>query len=445
MKNSRYSSSRQKACQNCSAAKAKCDRGKGQCIRCARRGFNCTYSQSHNADRPTQHTGTTNSDGGPCSPASLTDSLSTGFGNGMTPIIENTQFPDFALSGNMTMASSVPYSPTTLSATPSRTTIVPAATGNTIFSRNPPDVPNTLDFSGLELICPINVEGITSRWMNPYIPDPEQKIKSYPASIISFIFRIFKSYAASAIRGRGILPFIHPTQMKRQMPSSPLTTCLSLVRMCQDPLPGVENAAVAILQREMGIITESRESYDSMSLLAAFQAYLIYSMVLYFRLDVARDHSIRQTLISLQELAYASCKGGLVCATDQNRTRPRWEEWIVAEAKRRTLYMMYLFDSVVSTRENVPTYLGTELRGLPAPAAGTIWEAGTRSDWEQAYNHFLAEWMEPGLAIEELWPIPAEMNESDIANRRSRVDHWLEDIDSFGTMLYAVVSCTHGG
>jgi hypothetical protein len=106
---------------------------------------------------------------------------------------------------------------------------------------------------------------------------------------------------------------------------------------------------------------------------------------------------------------------------------------------------MYLFDSVVSTQENLPTYLGTELQGLPAPAAGSIWEASSRPEWEQAYNLFLAEWMEPGLAIDELWPIPPDMDEAGVARRRGRVDHWLEDIDSYGTMLYAVVSCTHGG
>ncbi|KAJ6000009.1 hypothetical protein N7481_000418 [Penicillium waksmanii] len=445
MKNSRYSSSRQKACQNCSISKAKCDRGVGRCNRCITRGLNCTYARSHPVENSAQNAIPPNSIGGPCSPASLADSLGTGFGDEMPSMIGSTRFSDFTSTGNMAMPASVSGSPATLSLNSGRMDTAPTAVANTCLPRNAQDGVDILDFSGLELLCPIDVNGITSRWMNPFIPDSEQRIKQYPASIITFICRIFKSYAGSAIRGRGVLPFIHPTQMKRQVPNLPLSTCLSLVRMCQHPLPGSENAAIMILQREMDNITESRETYDNMSLLAAFQAYLIYSMVLYFRLDVARDHSLRHTMITLQELAHASCKGGLVCATDQARTRPRWEEWIITEAKRRTLYMMYLFDSVISTQENVPTYLGTELQGLPAPAARMIWEAGTRSDWEQAYNLFLAEWMEPSLAIDELWPIPVELNEVEIAKRRSRVDHWLEDIDGFGTMLYAVVSCTHGG
>lgn len=442
MKNARYSSSRRKACENCSVSKARCDQRAGRCTRCHRRGLNCTYPQAHNVEDSTQNVASTNSNGGPCSPASLTDSLGPGLRDEMSSMTGSTGFSEFGMTGNMMMSAGVLDSPATIPSTSSRTAIAPTTITRATKTTGTTDV---LDFSELRLVCPINVDDITSRWMNPFIPDPEQKIKAYPPSIIAFIFRIFKSYAASAIRGRGILPFIHPTQMKHQASSSPLTTCLSLVRMCQNPLPGSENAAVMILQREMENITASRETYDDMSLLAAFQAFLIYSMVLYFRLDVARNHSLRQTMITLQELAHASCKGGIVCLSDQNRSRPRWEEWIVTEAKRRTLYMMYLFDSVISTQENVPTYLGTELQGLPAPASKTIWEASTRSDWEQAYNLFLAEWMEPGLAIDELWPIPDDMSESDIERRRSRVDHWLEDIDEFGTMLYAVVSCTHGG
>ena len=50
-----------------------------------------------------------------------------------------------------------------------------------------------------------------------------------------------------------------------------LSTCLSLVRICDKPLPGSEVAASEILEREMNTLFANRESYDDMSLLAAFQ------------------------------------------------------------------------------------------------------------------------------------------------------------------------------
>ncbi|KAJ5085514.1 hypothetical protein N7532_010285 [Penicillium argentinense] len=435
MRTSRYSTSRQKACRTCSSAKAKCDRQAGGCTRCAQRGLDCDFGQQHASTNNTRQADS--KERLPCSPASLSDSLVTSnFGDGSSTI-EGASLSSLPSPG--TMASTIVQgSPNAFPSTQGRAPVVSGGAGMAFPQSN-------LDFTRLDLACPINVDEINSRWMNAYIPDPQQQIKRYPPSIISFIHRIFKSYVAAAIRGRGLLPFVHPAQMKHQTTTSPLTTCLSLIRMCQNPLPRSEGVAAAIFQREMDTITQSRESYDDLSLLAAFQAYLIYAMVLFFRLGITRHHSLRQTMMTLQELAHASSRGGLVCVADQTRTRPRWEEWIVAEAKRRTIYTMYLFDSVVSTQENLPTYLGTELQGLPAPAAGSIWEASSRPEWEQAYNLFLAEWMGPGLAIDELWPIPPDLDGAGVARRRGRVDHWLEDVDSYGTMLYAVVSCTHGG
>ena len=325
--------------------------------------------------------------------------------------------------------------PPNLSGSPYTTTSLPRPSGVPV---------DGLNFSDLDLICPINADEITTRWMNPYISGPAQKIKNYPAAIIAFMSRMLKSYAAAATSGNVIPPFIHPIQLKQQPASSSLTTCLSLVRMCRNPLPGSENATTMILEREMQNITQARGSYDDMSLLAAFQAYLIYALVLFLRINNPPTQYLGQSMINLQELAHMSSRQGLVCAADQRRTRPRWEEWIVAEAKRRTLYLMYLFDSVLSAQEGLPTFLGTELQGLPAPGSKSLWQAQARGDWERAYNVYLAGWTELGLAIDEFWPIPPDFDELATEKRRGRVDHWLEDIDEFGTMLYAAMSCTHG-
>jgi hypothetical protein len=74
-----------------------------------------------------------------------------------------------------------------------------------------------------------------------------------------------------------------------------------------------------------------------------------------------------------------------------------------------------------------------------------LWKAGARQEWEREYNVHLADWVKAGLYINELWPIPADMDEARIMERRARVDRWLEGVDEFGTMMYAVTSCTHGG
>lgn len=304
-----------------------------------------------------------------------------------------------------------------------------------------------LDFSGLdaELLCPINADDISNRWLNSFVPVPGQKTKEYPPAVTSFIYRILKSYAAVTIRGHGIPPFVHSSQTTVESSRPPLSTCLSLVRMCESPLPGSEGAAMDVLQREMTSLYEKHTEYGDLTLLSAFQAYLIYSLVLFFKFSPGVRTFLRQAMMNLQHIACSSSRQGLVCEAEQRRARPRWEAWIVAEAKRRTLFVMYLFDSLLLAEDGLPTFLGTELRGLLAPAGKLLWRACTRNEWETAYNHYLADWDGGGLRIDELWPIEGDMGETGIKERRNRVDQWLEDVGEFGTMVYAVTSCTHGG
>ncbi|RAQ76809.1 hypothetical protein COH21_012973, partial [Aspergillus flavus] len=178
------------------------------------------------------------------------------------------------------------------------------------------DDPENLDFSDLELVCPINPDEISNRWLNAYMPIPGQTVKEYPAGIAALIFRVLKSYTDAAVQGRGILPFIHSKQVMAQTTASPLGTCLSLVRICANPLPGSEDTTVSALQREMSSLYESRDRYNDEFLFAAFQTYLIYTMVLFFRLSQSRSDFFRRAMTNLQELACFSSRRGLVFAAD---------------------------------------------------------------------------------------------------------------------------------
>lgn len=391
MNASRYSTSRQKSCDQCSLSKARCDR-RNPCARCNKRGLSCLYPKA---------------------------SASSGESPGSQKQIDSLYNQDYG---------------TSISLPSPRQEVLPVVSADE----------TCLNFGHLDLFCPINVEEISNRWLNPYIPGPEQTIKSYPAAVTNYICRILNSYAASASRGRGIPPFIHPVQMSDPKASLPLNTCLSLIRISEHPLPGTENAAALVLQREMENIAATREKYHDMALLAAYQAYLIYALVLFFRLNQGSSAFFREAMMNLQELACSTSRRGLVCAADRHHARPTWEEWIVTESKRRTLYVMYLFDSILSSQENLPTFLGTELRGLPAPANKLLWQAQGRRQWEKEYNVFLTEWTKRYLNIDELWPLPPGLSDAEIAERHDRVNQWLENMDEFGTMLFAVTSCTHG-
>ncbi|KAI1391787.1 uncharacterized protein F4822DRAFT_105452 [Hypoxylon trugodes] len=444
MKAARYSTSRQKACQQCSAAKAKCDRKAGCCARCSLRGLSCSYPQAQSPDRSEQNT-RNNSERGLHNAFSTPNTLSTP--SGLIPSLERetpagtdeTQNSIADLTQAITCASPTNASSETFIEDQTLVGARPDATSR--LSRRL----ESLDFSDLELFSPINVDDISNRWLNSYIPVPGQKVKDYPATITAFIYRILNSYAATAVRGRGAPPFIHSSQVLPTSTRPPLSTCLSLVRICENPLPGSEIVASDVLGREMNNLYEQNAMYDDVTQLAAFQAYLIYAMVLFFKLNQVSNAPLRQVMMNLQQLACSSSRGGLMCMAEQQRARPRWEAWIVAESKRRTLFTMYLFDSVLSAQDGLQTFLGTELQGLFSSSNKILWRAQSRLEWETAYNIHLADWPEGDFRIDELWPIPAGLDDSEIVERRRRVDRWLEDVDEFGTMLYAVTSCTHGG
>ncbi|KAF5508092.1 putative proline-specific permease put4 [Colletotrichum fructicola] len=301
-----------------------------------------------------------------------------------------------------------------------------------------------LDFSNLNLTCPINPDDIANRWLHNFVPLPGQTVKKYTPSISAFIHRVLQSYANCAIRGRRVPPFIHWSQLNS--PSSvPLSTCLSVIRMCANPHPGSEGVIAEVLQREMTKLYDRKTTFDDMALLAAFQAYLIYAMVIFFRLGREYKTFLHQGMMNTQDLACETARRGLACVAEQQGARPKWEEWIVAETKRRVVFTMCMFDSALLTNDGLSSHLATELRGLLAPGGKSLWEARDRRDWEVKYNIQLAAWNDGGLRIEELWPMPEGFSEAETEKRRERVDMWLEDLDEYGMMVYAVTLCTHGG
>ncbi|EFX01728.1 major facilitator superfamily transporter multidrug resistance [Grosmannia clavigera kw1407] len=323
-----------------------------------------------------------------------------------------------------------------------------------------------------ELICPIDAAAISVRWMHPYIPVPEQTSKTYSSATMGFLNRVLKSYAEVAVRSRGNPPFVHKAQVGhlanlRSLATPTMDMCLQTVSMADGISPGGNCAQLVadVLIREMGALSERHgrnednegaileDAHSSLDRLASFQAYLLYVMVLVFYIDpggVQTRPFLRHAVVAaLQQMASASACDGLVCAAELRRKpeRSSWAASVVAEAKRRTLFTLYLVESALAAQDGLPTFMGTELRGLPAPTAGALWTATTLDQWEAAYGAYADDWLVDGqgpLRIKELWTPPSDLDAAGVACRHRRVDRWLQSVDSFGTMMYAVTSHTHG-
>ncbi|KAF7194357.1 hypothetical protein HII31_04390 [Pseudocercospora fuligena] len=401
---------RQKACIACSNAKTRCDNQR-PCARCRVRKTACTYPRKDLA-RNEETIGTQNDVG------DLLGSLDT---------IASTSLPPTGRGQIQTNGVS-----------PDADHTSPALREHGISPRQTHTIR-----SGL--VCTVDSSRIQNRWLRTFLSDPGEQEKHPSPGLNTYYFRMLKAWTTMAINHSGTPPFVHGSQLENRVGCKPLTDCFILLRILDTRFPSSDGLPRDLISREMQTLYDEHLSYESLTLFAAFQAYLLYSMAIFFHLSEKNNDNLRQAVVNLQQLACATSVHGVITAGELQNFCPDWESWIVAEAKRRSLYTMYMFDNLLCSIDGVPIYLGTELSGLPAPASRNLWRAPTQDEWQAAYNVHLSIWQKTFMAIDDLWPVPATMSTPDRMARTARTDHWLEGVDEFGTMLYAVTCCTHGG
>jgi len=176
-------------------------------------------------------------------------------------------------------------------------------------------------------------------------------------------------------------------------------------------------------------------TYDPETLTAAFQALLIYSIIMLFPVPQTPSFGVfdLSTLASLHELGFYISKQGLVLAAETDHVRPPLNEWIQISCRRKTLMALYCFEGIYHTLNNLPTFPCTELGFLPAPAGKMLWNAKTQQDWERAYDRWLGHWAGIDMFI---------MNDLAViqpgADLNRRAEMWLEEADEFGMMFMSM-------
>lgn len=188
-------------------------------------------------------------------------------------------------------------------------------------------------------------------------------------------------------------------------------------------------------------VNSQRAGYSQVELLAALQAYLLYSMILFSDHESPRQFVEQDIMIKLQDLAGDIAGKGTVCLVDPGDARPDWESWIIASATQRTLFVTSLFDNLVNFTVGSLSFIATELAELPAPASKRLWESSSRGSWNAAYDEYIGGWRGEHFLISELWFRVEGMSPS----IEERLRKWLSGVDEFGMMIYCVTSQTYGG
>lgn len=380
---------RQKACNACASAKVRCDK-KQECSRCHARGIQCQYppnkSQARNLPSFSSHPT-------PARGSGQTEAIPTGHGDYRKTL--------------------QPISPIS----------------NTGFRLQQPAV------------CNIDAAAIQNRWLKPFLADNNDRPKITPPGTTLFVKQILTSYIAMIASDGRPPPFIHRSHVNNQHPWKLLSHCFQLLRRLQTCPNDQKSFASELLKREMVRLFDQHITYDDRTMLCSFQAYLLYTMTLYLRGDCP---DMRDFMMDLQQMASASVSQGTITSAELSQDPPDWESWVFLEAKRRTVYTMYLFDNLLCSIDNIPTFVATELTGLLAPAGKALWEAPDDEAWYMAYSLQQSTCEGNPLRIEELWPLPREATEDVSSHRQSRVMNWLQGVDEYGTMLFAITTASHG-
>ncbi|CEL03911.1 hypothetical protein ASPCAL05048 [Aspergillus calidoustus] len=401
---------RRKACGNCAKSKARCSLEKPACSRCRLTDRTCVYE--------------------PAALASEQDNLHLPQGGlEAEPGRSNYLCPSFALGSNSTSTTSqTPISLSDASA-PSWSPV-----DNTIWyppsqqfqgqSLTKTPISNELHFEDIDLIPASEADNIRAQWLRPYFSttlDRTEIPKVVLPYTTQFIKRILRTYPRNMLKDGHVPPIIHPAQVKGSVIPRALANCYSLVRLWEHAVAGSE---------------ESPDQHDY-QLLSSFQAYLMYSIMMYFS---PRGNFSENTMITLMDLAFRTSRHGLSCTAEINRTKPTWESWIVAAAKRRAVFILYIFSSIYNADRMLPNFIADELRTVYVPGHKALWEAGNRETWNKAYDQYLSDWEDGSLVISELWASP----EKEEPKRRERIERWVQTVDEFGMMIFAVCAHIHG-
>lgn len=238
----------------------------------------------------------------------------------------------------------------------------------------------------------------------------------------------------------GIPPFIHRAQIHGDSDCLPLSHCFSLLRVLDVRATVSVEFTSGLFRREMSSILQHCAQYDGKTLLGAFQAYLLYTMALYFRCGQC---GVRDNVMDLQQLASMLFAQGATTVV-QPWNSPDWKLWILAEATRRTTFTMYLFDNLLCAVDNLPMFVATELSGLSAPAPRSAWDAASLDAWQRAHNTYMSASDGVALQVKELWALPPGFTDDQARRRQERTSAWLQRVDEYGMMFFAVTTSTHG-
>jgi hypothetical protein len=163
---------------------------------------------------------------------------------------------------------------------------------------------------------------------------------------------------------------------------------------------------------------------------------MIYSIILLFPVPHQPPNKMLDLsiLAILQEVGFQVSQSTLDLPEEVSHTRPQWEDWILAGCKRRTLMVLYSFEWINTTLNDLAIKPCMHIKHMLAPTGKVLWGASTREKWQSCYDRWLGRWAGMGnYTIEDLKKT-LTIQDLDI-----RSEMWLAEADEFGLLFMSMV------
>ncbi|KIH88423.1 hypothetical protein SPBR_06801 [Sporothrix brasiliensis 5110] len=147
------------------------------------------------------------------------------------------------------------------------------------------------------------------------------------------------------------------------------------------------------IDKEHQNIVNRLRSLSFGEIFVSIQALAIYTtmrLIVYGREYFCSDMSLLDTMGKLSDRFHELWHGPFTPAhyedSDLIRTeRPKWENWIFDETRRRIVTICWLMSLAVNSRSH--TYKLSQPEKFPLPSSRRLWEADSQSAWEREYDN----------------------------------------------------------
>lgn len=257
----------------------------------------------------------------------------------------------------------------------------------------------------------------------------------------NYVWAQMKSFPTQFVKA-DFPPFVHRNYLTANVSiragdlSEPFANSTSIIAMYQSKTPACTSLVSKTLLLEVQRLYEEYHEYSDRLVLHSLQVLIAYTLAI--AADDERCKLIGLVVaILMGEIATEVQEKGHYSVSEQNGNFPRWEEWIYAESRRRTMITLHLLDKVIDLRigdfQSAPCQVMDQ---IPLPCQRSMWEAETVTEWETEYKNYLQN--RKGGQMLTIGDLRAS-RQQDIKGLNSDVVEdiatWATGVDSLGAML----------